>query len=435
MNKIAVIYFSHDGITSIYTGVGTSSRDICYSMVNVIDKFKKIGVNIDFYPGTIRYNSEFHGYSENIKKEIQDIIKKINTEIIEVENGSDGLLSYGNVTYWETASKNAAKEIDRLAKKYSKIIAITSDTPFANVSSYINSKNVLTVWVPRSTAKIHSTFKLRNEDGTMEEFTLNRINWEQKAINFANENRNSYVAYIGDFVKEHLIKYYNAKAKKLIAMTIGLYYPRLDTYKKSQKEIKKYLESKNIPTNKDLLVSFSRLEKYKGLDLVIQLGGVLESKYDIQTIILSVPYSMSDPYIEELNIMKERFNKNALIIFGHDFITPHYLMQWGKTKIVAVLSRQEPTGLVPSEFRYYKNYNAQLLVSNKDGLPERVTNGVDGFICDIDNDKSIKDSADKIINLSKKDKKMISNNGYETVTTKYNLVNNIFNMLQKLITK
>ncbi|MBU1043892.1 MAG: glycosyltransferase [Candidatus Omnitrophica bacterium] len=435
IKNIAVIYFSHDGISSLYTGVGTSGRDICYSMLDIKKSLEVNGYNLTFYPGTIRYNKQFHGYSKSVREEVKKIANSFGTKIIEVENGSGGTLSYGNVNYWIQASQNASSEIDKLSNLYEHIIVISSDTPFAGVAQYTKSKNITHVWVPRSTAKIHSSFKLRKEDGSMDEFMKSRITWEENAVNFANTNKNSYIGHIGDFVKQHLMTDYGAKEDSLIEMRIGLYYPRLNEYKKSQEQIKQFLKDIGISADKGLLVSFARAEHYKGLDLVLKLGGYLEKKYDVQTIILTVPYSMDDPYIQELNKVKEEHNPNAIIIFGHDFITPHYLMQWEKTKIVAVLSRQEPTGLVPGEFRYYKNSEAQLLVSNKDGLPERVADGIDGFVCNIDNINDIIDKAEEIMNLSQSEKKSVSDAGYKTIMSKYYLPDNLTAMLQKLLTK
>ncbi|MBU4502364.1 MAG: glycosyltransferase [Nanoarchaeota archaeon] len=431
--NIAVVYFSHDGISSLYTGVGTSGRDICLSMQEIRRSLNSSGYDVIFFPGTIRYTKEFHGYSLEVRDLVSKIAQTFGTEIIEVENGSGGTLSYGNVNYWIEASKNAAKEIDNISAAHDYVIALSSDTPFAGVAQRTTANNITHVWIPRSTAKIHSDFKLREEDGSMGEFMETRVAWEDSAIKHANDNSNAYIGYIGEFVKNHLVSEYAVKEEALIEMRIGLYYPRLDTYKKAQGEIKAKLIEKSIPINKNLLVSFARTEHYKGLDLVLKLGGYLEEKYNLVTVILTVPYSMDDPYIRTLENIREAYTKDAQILYGHDFITPHYLMQWENTRIIAVLSRQEPTGLVPNECRYYKNPNAQLLISNKDGLPERVTDGVDGFICDIDNMENIKEKAEEVVRLSKEKKEQICTNGYQTVTERYDLPTNMENMLKTLL--
>jgi len=436
MNKnIAVIYFSHDGISSLYTGVGTSGRDICLSMREVKNSLESLGFNITFFPGTIRYRDTFHGYSSEVRSLVSKIAQTFGTEIIEVENGSDGTLSYGNVGYWAKASKNAASQVDKISEKFDHVVAISSDTPFAGVAQYTTKDNITHVWVPRSTAKIHSSFKLREEDGSLDEFMKARIEWEEAAIKYANDNHSSYIGYIGDFVKTHLTSQYSAKEQALIEMRIGLYYPRLNGYVETQEWIKSKLAEKGIPTDKDLLVSFARTEHYKGLDLVLKLGGYLEKEHKLATVILTVPYSMDDPYIPVLENIRRDFAENALLLYGHDFITPHLLMQWDRTRIIAVLSRQEPTGLVPSECRYYKNSSSMLLVSNKDGLPERVTDGVDGFVCNIDSMESIYEKAEDVMKLSKDKREIISQRGYRTVTEKYHLPNNILSMLRALLCK
>lgn len=110
-------------------------------------------------------------------------------------------------------------------------------------------------------------------------------------------------------------------------------------------------------------------------------------------------------------------------------------MRWHKTRIVAVLSRQEPAGLIPSEFRYYKNIHAQLLVSNKDGLPERVSDGQDGFICNINNKEDIIKKADEIMSLSSNKMKRISENGYHRILKDYCLKKNVIATLREVLLK
>ncbi len=430
---LAIVYFSHDGITSLYCGVGTSGRDICYSMLEISQLLEKRNIKLTFYPGTIRYSRSFHGYSSGVRKEVEEITKCFDTNIIEVENGSDGTLSYGNVDYWQTASQNAAKEIDQIARRHSLVIALSSDTPFAGVARFSKADNVKHIWIPRSTAKIHASFKLRKEDGSMDDFMGKRINWEMQAIRTANKTPKAYVGYIGNFVKEHLIKEYGTQNKALIETRIGLYLPRLEKYRTPQHVIESYLIKNEIPINKKLLVSFARAEYYKGLDLVLKLGGYLKEQTDIQTVILAVPYSMDDPYISELRDIRKQYNPEAILRFGHDFITPHYLMQWKNTAIVSVLSRQEPTGLVPNEFRFYKNSAAQLLVSNKDGLPERVNSGIDGFVCDIDKFSDVVQKATTILNLSEEEKRKICSAGYETIQKRYYLPVNIYEAIYAII--
>lgn len=148
---------------------------------------------------------------------------------------------------------------------------------------------------------------------------------------------------------------------------------------------------------------------------------------------LVIPYSSRDPYIKEIQKQRDQVDKTATLLFGHNFLTPHLLMQWKRTKLVAVLSRQEPAGHVPNEFRFYNNPSAQLLVSDRDGLPERVIDGMDGFITSINSLAKIKRKADVIFKLSPVKSKLIAKRGHQRVLRDYSIVSNIDRTLKRIM--
>lgn len=435
MNKIAIAYFSHDGISSLYTGVGTSARDFCLGFPAVKKYFKNAGYELVLFPGTFCFRKTFHGFSGNVKRSSRQIAIATGGSIIEIDNGSRGQISYGALRHWKRASHEAAREIDILACKYDLVIAYSNDTPFAGVSKLTRNENIINIWIPRSTARIHKDFRIRKNDDSRPIFSRKRFEWEKEGIEMAGKRENAWIGYTSKFLKRHLTQEYDAHEDKLLETRVGLYFPRLAQYRKSQHQIKNILKRKGIPTNKELIVSFSRAERYKGLDLTMQLGKYTGARYGTRTVILTIPYSMADPIINELRTIRDTIDPSAIVRFGHDFVTPHYLMQWHKTRIVAVLSRQEPAGLVPSEFRYYQNQYAQLLVSDKDGLPERVTDNQDGFICNIENLQNIIGKADEIMSLPPTMRMRISKNGYRRVLRYYCLIDNVIATLREVLRK
>lgn len=433
MKTVAVVYLSHDGLASLYTGVGTSGRDFCLAFETIQKKYKKKGLALTLFPGTIRYKSSFHGYRVDIENEVSAICKRSGGKMIWIDNGTHGTVSYGGLAQWKKCSASAAKYIRTLSEKYDHVIAFANDTPFAGVGRLVQSPNVSTVWVPHSTVMVHKDFRLTKKDGKTQAFTQKRFMWERAAIQWANESRNNWTGYTSLFMKRHLVSAYRADLLKLMDTQVGIYFPRLASYRTSQTEIKNRLTSLGIPTNKELITTFARAEMYKGVDLTLALGKYTHDKYGTTTVILVIPYSNRDPYIKEMQQLRDRVDKTAILLFGHDFLTPHLLMQWKHTKMVAVLSRQEPAGHVPNEFRYYSNPNARLLVSDRDGLPERVADGADGFITSVNSLGDIKRKADTIFALSSVKSKLIAKRGRQRVLHDYSIVSNIDRTLKKIM--
>lgn len=79
MRNVAIIYMAHDGFTSLYTGVGSVARDFLLSFPHVSKNLKKVFKNysFDLYATTIKYDKNWFGFSEKLKKETLSFVKKI----------------------------------------------------------------------------------------------------------------------------------------------------------------------------------------------------------------------------------------------------------------------------------------------------------------------------------------------------------------------
>jgi len=188
----------------------------------------------------------------------------------------------------------------------------------------------------------------------------------------------------------------------------------------------------DVPIDRPLLFSFGRAEPYKGLDLVIKNSISIIKRNNYFVLILASPYSMDDPYVSILNQSIKQNKNNIKVIFGLDFLTPHYIMQWKNTKILALLSRAEPLGMIPAESRFYNNKNLTLLTSNVDGFKEQINDGVDGYKTDL-NDKDITSKLELIAKLDCKKKETISTNGYNKVIQESNQININYSFIRKYL--
>ncbi len=443
MKKIAILYIAHDGFTSLYTGVGTVARDFLLSFPDVCEKLKieYKDIDLDLFATTLKYNKHCFGYSKKVKKVTEFHTQKYrNIHLVELINGSAGKKSYGSIDLWRNACISSATFIYSLMNNhnYDKILVICVDTPFTQVASYFfdqySYKNIDFIWLPQSTALIHKYDSALEKSLQHKNYIDERFFWEMSIIDFAKKNKQVKIGFIGSFMKKHLIQDYGAKINTLISLQNGLYFPRMKRNKITQKKIASILKSLDVPLNRPLLFSFGRAESYKGLDLVIKNASDLIKKMNYYVLILASPYSMSDPYVSKLNKLANRYPRDIKIVYGLDFLTPHYIMQWHNTRILALLSRAEPFGLIPIETRFYKNKDLSLITSGLGGYPEQITDSVDGFTTKLE-DKFISTKLEKIAKLNKIQKEIMIEKGYNKVIQNYNQIKINCNLIKQYISK
>lgn len=426
MNKIIINLIAHDGITSLYTGVGR----IVYDSIRVLDG-SKYTVNAI----TGKYNESCLGFNKIIKEETKNILNKTGGDLYECNNGSDGSVSYGNLENWAVASSSTAEILAKItaANPEATCINLCLDTPFAHVAIYANTfnlKNNIFIWIPHSTVLIHKVDSaLKKVDGYLEK----RLTWEREAIAYANNNKNNFVGYVGEFMKQHLLEDYAVHLDKLTPFINGLNIEdKRFTTPMTQADIEKILIKHNIPTDKKLLLSFGRLEPYKGFEFTIKIGGQL-SNQNIQTVLLSQPYQTDDPNISEYQELMKQYNPEGIFLYDYGFDLPHAIIQWHKTHILLTPSVAEPFGLIPEEARLYKNNTMRIICSENGGFPEQISNLVDGFLINLDELETANKLIEEISNLSDDKVTEINKLGYQRAITQYNLKINLEKSLNILL--
>jgi len=441
MKKIAIVYLAHDGFTSLYTGVGTVARDFLLSFpeVNKILRGDNKNLSLELFMGTIKYNKKCFGYSEEVKKGTVFYTKKYkNIHLVELINGSGGEKSYGSIDLWKNACISAATFVYTLltSQKFNKVIVVCVDTPFAQVANYFfdqyQDSNIDFVWLPQSTVMIHKIDSALGKKFEQNSYLKLRYTWEKGIVDLARKNPQVKIACVSKFIKKHLIKAYFAKRTSLINLQNGLYFKRLNKYKVSQDKIASILKKMGVPLDRPLIFSFGRAESYKGLDLVIKNAKELMSKKNYYLLIIASPYSIKDSYVSRLNKLIREYPKNSKIVYDLDFLIPHFIMQWKNTMVLALLSRAEPFGLIPTEARYYRNKNLTLLVSDLDGFSEQIKDGIDGFKTKLNN-RQIRLKFNKIAKLGIGKKSIIAQKGYDKAIRLYDQIKINSNFIKKYL--
>lgn len=413
--KLLINLCAQDGIVSHNSGVGTMVKRYIYVFTKLLNE-KNIDYNINLF--TPEYNEGGFGFSSSTKKYNENLK---NVKIYELSNGTNGKKFFGTKENWVELSKNISNIINSINfKEYDYILTLLNDTPFIGVLELTNNaSNHIKVWIPHSTAKIHmdKDFCINEKDKNI------RIEWENSAVKYINENDNAYMGVIGKFIKNHLINEYNLNRKKVVSIFNGEILTVPTIYEEDEECKKLYDE---LDKTSDVLLSFGRPEKYKNLDGAIRLSKEL----GIPSIIITQEYFKGMPYVNELRTLSKDTNTKLYIDVPFNF--PQYIIKYyPKNIILLVPSKKEIAGLVINEIRKINKDNVLLVVNDIDGLNEQVEDTKDGILVNINN---LEESANKIKKyFNNEDIIRINKNSLKTLQNKYDFEKICNNFLKELL--
>jgi len=426
MKKLSVFIASFDGILTRHSGVGSAT--IAY--IRTIPEIRKAlllnrSIDLTFYALTNKYDASAWSRNLEIEKEVRDICHSTGGKLLTCLNNSSGDTHFGNIQNWTCVSASAATQAVQVLEnnEFDYCIFMAHDTPYAMAPIYLVKQNftktkIIGTFTPHGTSLIH-------EKG---EYNLDRIKWESEAFQEFNKNSNLFVCHISNFMKNHLHIDYGVNQESLLPMLNGIDFKELIKYKKQN--IVKIFNKYNIPTNKPLIVTYGRGASYKGYDIFIE--AVKKLKLPFHYVLQAVPYNPIDDIELKLKDATNGMN-NITTIFEWSFDLPRMLLQWDKTFLTCLLSRREPGALIPAEIRY--NAKSLCLVSDQDGLPCQVTDGVDGFITEIDSYEKVADKIKHIYQLPKDKQELIKRTGLNLIKENYNMRNNFSASFNNLVNK
>lgn len=414
--KLLVNLCGHDGIISHYNGVGTMLGRYIDTFIKY---FENNGYDYHINLFTPEYNEKSFGYSEDVyKKNTRE-----NVSIYQVNNGSDGKINYGTIDNWDLLCKNTASFINDFdLSKFDLVLTIANDTPFANLLSIINdSDNHFKVWIPHSTIKIHEVDSAIIDS---EKFFDARLKWEEDAINYINENSNSYLGAIGNFIEKHLEVEYGLDSSKVLNIVNG---EILDNMPENEYNFECENLFRSIEHLPRIILSFGRAEAYKNLDAAMELGAVM----GINSVVIAQSYFKEQPILDEYRAKAKKYPNSHLFIDPPFDFAKYILTHFEGTIIALIPSKKEIMGLIINEIRKLNRDNILIVSNNIDGLKEQITDGKNGVLVNLD---SIKRSSNKISKyLNSLDIRKMNYNSQIVLNEKYNLYKNISVFMDEIL--
>lgn len=418
--RLGIIICAHDGISSIYAGVGTAI-DGYFDSIDRVQRELSAEYEVRVWAITPRFGPSNIGFSRTQLQKIRRICQETGGEVLECFNASDGVDQYGDVRNWSVTSPTAALLAYQVLKRYQPddAIVIAACTPFAMTPAILKrhvdfDTNIRAVWIPHSTSLIE-------ERG---QYNTDRISFELAAVKNINAMPGLFAGYLNPYMRTHLERDYGVPEEKLTPILNGISDKTVPVY--PQDEIHRALLRRSIPTDKPIVFTFGRGVPLKGFDIFMQAAAALDD-LDCHFVLQVAAWSMDYPIVADL---KKLQHPNITLLLGLDFVLPRQLMQWDKTELVAVLSRFEAGPLVPMEVRSYGK--ALTLVSDIDGLRHQVHDAKDGFVTGLQVDEVAQTMRD-ILHLPRARKAEIAAAGARLIREEYDMSKNFTDAVAQLL--
>lgn len=376
--KLLINLCAHDGIISHYTGVGTIVKRYIKTFQMILEK-RGYDYVINLY--TPEYNSNSFGYSaytHNVHKQMK------NVNIFQISNGSNGTVNYGTISDWKLLSENTAKAINSLCiSDYDVVLTISNDTPFAGLNELLDfSDKNYKIWIPHSTGKIHrvnSAIKDGKDD------LQARIEWENQAVNYINQDDNSYLGGTGRYISMHMINKYSLKENKLIDIINGEILSQQTIYQETEEMERLF---KDIENEDSIIMAFGRAEEYKNIDAAMFLGNII----GVKPVVIAQSYYKGQPIIKKYEDIAKATNSKLYVDVPFDF--PFYILNhYNKNMILLIPSKKEIFGLIVNQVRKLNKNNILIVANDIGGLHEQINDEKDGVLVNLEN---LNESAKKI---------------------------------------
>jgi glycosyltransferase involved in cell wall biosynthesis len=384
---IALIHLTFEGLQVDGGGVCTVNRGHLAALPSVQQALASRGLAVTPFFCETLYHEGVPGYDAAGLEAARSALEAIGGDLHYVLNrtGTGRCISCnwkGGEDFFGTAENTLAASISgatlarNIAMRFEKAIVYCDDAAYVMApllgAMQVSDERTQWVWVVHSTSATHDARPLNPE----------KVGMETACVNAAREYPNIHLGAISRFIEDHLVEDYAAPRSKIIPTGNGVNPQDVKYRIRSAEEIKSKIEAVNrnlpeedrIPLDKPVVFSFGRPVPYKRLDLTLRAAAQKPDAFHPVVITLGE--------YPELRALRSELGVKASIVNAFDFELVACLCQHERTLAVAILARNEPFGLIPSEARLLVRKQGGLLVVPSDGggLTEQVADGKDGFV-------------------------------------------------------
>lgn len=361
--KNAFVVLAIDGISTIYSGVGT----IVYSFFEAYDEIKSaFGEDgFDLFAFTPYFNLNDSRYSSRVLNDVTEICRHNGGDVIYLPtmcHGEAHTNSWrGNdhvsiKNQWESASISAASSLNLLARigGYDSIFVLCHDTLFANVSKFVLNTNIHLCWVPHSLSSIFD-----------DHIQSDKLQYEKESISTLLKNGHK-IAYLSQLTKNALTNVFFCKEEQLVSLYSGIY---LRSGKFSiPTDRTSVLNKYNIPLDRPLVFSWARCAYAKGIDTILKAfisckrNNLLNN---VHLVLLCPDSTAISSYTEEVNeLIGQLAPEDYTFITRFDEQLPLVVLKHAMTKCVILASRFETFGLSSLEALAFRHPDIFILYSS-----------------------------------------------------------------------
>ena len=367
---LALVHAVHDGVQSLYTGVGRIAQNVCWTFEEVVERVLGLR-DTALHFVTVAYPRTSSVFREDMLSQSHEVVRRSGGTLSEIPTpvwASSANEVWGGPERWRLAGERAAERIREIAADYERAIVFAHDIMFASMLPALarasTDSRIQAVWVPHSTARIHRYGDIDDERERIELDTAATIR----------AGSGAFAGAIGTFMAEHLHKEYGIPTDRVVLFRNGIVrsapaYPRF-----LPRQAETALAEAGVPIDRPLVLFFGRCIPHKGLDLVLDAFARLSSPAHL--LVIAPPETGSKEYVAEMASKLDELGDRATGVLRFDGLLPFAALSYPGTVAVVIPSRADPCPLTVMEAKLYAKRRAfEILMSNVDGLAEQSVPG------------------------------------------------------------
>ena len=390
----------HDGFYGCGTGAGQSNRAFLRVLAGMLAPSVRLAVlPVRLRPGSSEYDAAWH-------RETLAILAGTSSEVVPVDNGSNGMTRFGGLDCFRAACTSAAASITRVLAQPSPALIVAFDVPFFGLAPLlpVHARPAL-VNVARATAALQAP-------GGSE-----RMAWERNGL-LATTAAGGHVAATSRHIRGHLAAAYHIPQPSIMDLTNGL--TRAEQHPSQH-------ACTRLPSaaSAGFLLSFGRAEPYKGF------GDLLDALHILKTSGTSIPHTFlaavtdgPPPTLYQRHIA-HRIRSEELDVTLHTTFSAavRRLLSHPSLAAVIVPSRAEPFGRIPLEA--FAAGASPVIATTAGGLAETVTEGRTGYTARPADPRSLAAAIRRALTASPAEHARMLAEGRRLTTTSYDYDANV----------